>query len=180
MSTEDRDIFFMKHALSLAQEAIALGEIPVAAIIVKDGEIISRSHNRRELDKDPTAHAELIAIREASAVLGDWRLEGCTLYVTLEPCAMCAGAMWLARIDRCVFACHDPKSGFLGSVSNINDFPVLNHHYEVRAGVCEQEGSDLLQGFFRAIRAEKKRLKQQRATENQSIEETEEPPAQPK
>ena len=170
----------MKHALSLAQDATALGEIPVAAIIVKDGEIISQAHNRRELDKDPTAHAELIAIREASQVLGDWRLEGCTIYVTLEPCAMCAGALWLARIERCVFACHDPKSGFLGSVTNINDYPVLNHHYEVQSGVCEQEGRELLQGFFRAIRAEKKRLKQQRAAESQAIGAPEDPSTQPK
>ena len=104
MSTDDRDIFFMKHASSLAQDATALGEIPVAAIIVKDGEIISQAHNRRELDKDPTAHAELIAIREASQVLGDWRPEACcTIYVTLEPCAMCAGACgWRALSAVCL------------------------------------------------------------------------------
>ena len=99
------DEFFMRQALALAEEATSLGEIPVAALIVKDELIIAKAHNRRELDKDPTAHAEILAIQEASRIIGDWRLEGCTLYVTLEPCAMCSGALWLARVDRVVFWC---------------------------------------------------------------------------
>jgi tRNA(adenine34) deaminase len=156
------DEFFMRQALALAEEATSLGEIPVAALIVKDEQIIARAHNRRELDKDPTAHAEILAIQEASRIIGDWRLEGCTLYVTLEPCAMCSGALWLARFDRVVFGAFDPKSGFLGSIFDISDpeqTEKMNHHFQVCSGVLEEESVLLLQTFFREIRTRKKAKK---------------------
>ena len=159
------DEFFMQEALYMAQKASDVGEIPVGAVIVKNREIIARAHNRRELDKDPTAHAELLAIQEAAKIVGDWRLEGCTLYVSLEPCAMCSGALWLARVDRVVFGAFDQKSGFLGSIFNLSDTEKtqnMNHHFQVRSGVLEKESVLLLQTFFRAIRAQKKREKQAR------------------
>jgi len=149
----------MRQALELAEYASTLGEVPVAALIVKDGSVISSAHNRRELDKDPIAHAEILAIQKASSILGDWRLEGCTLYVTLEPCAMCAGAMWLARVERCVYGCTDPKSGFLGSLYDLSQTKALNHHYEVQGGVLEHESAELLRRFFRQIRAQRKKAK---------------------
>ena len=146
---------FMERALELAEYAATLGEVPVAAVVVKDQQIIAEAHNRRELDKDPTAHAEILAIKKAAEVLGDWRLEGCTVYVTLEPCAMCAGAMWLARIDKCVYGCKDPKSGYLGSLHDISQTKELNHHYEVCGGVLEERSAELLKTFFRRIRKKK-------------------------
>ena len=159
MNREIEDAHFMRQALDLAKHASKLGEVPVAAIIVKDGEVIATAHNRRELDKDPIAHAEVLAIKKAASLIGDWRLEGCTLYVTLEPCAMCAGAMWLARVDRCVYGCKDPKSGFLGSLYDLSQLQKLNHHYEVTGGVLQEESAELLKTFFRQIRAERKLAK---------------------
>ena len=147
----------MQQALDLASHAGSLGEVPVAAIVVKDGNVIASAHNRRELDKNPIAHAEVLAIQQAAEALGDWRLEGCTIYVTLEPCSMCAGAMWLARIDRCVFGCPDPKSGFLGSLYNLSEIKQLNHHYDVQGGVLQEQCAGLLQQFFRQIRNRKKK-----------------------
>ena len=149
----------MRQALALAEQAATLGEVPVAAIIVKDGVVIASAHNRRELDKDPTAHAEILAIKKAAEVLGDWRLEGCTLYVTLEPCSMCAGALWLARVDRCVYGCKDPKSGFLGSLYDLSKTEKLNHHYVVTGGVLEAESAALLKNFFQQVRAKRKKAK---------------------
>jgi tRNA(Arg) A34 adenosine deaminase TadA len=151
---EDRD--FMAQALSLAGEAARVQEIPVGAVVVHSGQIIAQAHNRRELDQDPCAHAELLAMREAARVLGSWRLEDCTVYVTLEPCAMCAGAMVLARIARCVYGCTDPKGGFLGTLGDLSQHPALNHHFVVTPGVLEQECADTLRAFFRALRASKK------------------------
>jgi len=142
----------MDAALVQARAAMAMGEVPVGAVVVKDGEIIATGHNRREVDKDPSAHAEFIAVREAAKALGDWRLEGCTVYVTLEPCSMCAGAMVLARVDRCVYGCTDPKGGFLGTLGDLSSHPGLNHSYEVLGGVQSDASADLLKGFFRAIR----------------------------
>lgn len=150
----------MMQALSLAGDAAQLQEIPVGAVVVHNGQIIAQAHNRRELDQDPCAHAELLAMRAAAGVLGSWRLEGCTVYVTLEPCAMCAGAMVLARIARCVYGCTDPKGGFLGTLGDLSQHPSLNHRFGVTAGVLEQECADVLRQFFRALRvlrAEKKR-----------------------
>ena len=161
-SISEKDIFWMKHALALAQEAADKGEVPVGAIIVFQDTIIGAAHNLRETCQDPIAHAEILAIKQASEYLGSWRLEQCTLYVTLEPCPMCSGALWLARIERCVFGCRDPKSGFLGSISNLMDQEKLNHHYEICSGVLEKECSEILRTFFRRIRERKsaKRAKQ--------------------
>ena len=149
------DLFWMNHALALAKEASRKGEVPVGAIVVHKNAIIGAAHNLRESLQDPTAHAEVLAIKQAAEYLGSWRLEKCTLYVTLEPCPMCSGAMWLSRIERCVYGCSDPKTGFLGSLSNLMDFEKLNHHYEVYSGVLEQECSEVLRSFFRQIRESK-------------------------
>ncbi len=142
----------MAEALEQARLAAARGEVPIGAVVVHGGRVIARAHNRRELDGDPVAHAELLAIREAARVRGGWRLDGCTVYVTLEPCAMCAGAMVLARIDRCVYGCSDPKGGFLGTLGDLSGHPRLNHRYAVTAGVRADEAAELLRSFFRALR----------------------------
>lgn len=147
------DMQFMDQALLLAQQAAALGEVPVAALVVRDGLVLAAAHNRRELDHDPTAHAELLAVRQAAAVQGDWRLDGCTLYVTLEPCAMCAGALVLARIARCVYAASDPKGGFLGTLGDLSSVPGLNHRYAVTSGVRKEESAIMLRQFFRRLRS---------------------------
>ena len=146
----------MNLALEQADIASSLGEVPVGAILVRQDKVIARAHNRRECDADPTAHAELLVIREAAAALGHWRLEGCTLYVTLEPCPMCAGAMVLSRIERCVFGCTDPKAGFLGTLADLSSVPQLNHSFDVVPGVCAEPCADRLRSFFRALRSAKK------------------------
>jgi tRNA(adenine34) deaminase len=155
----------MRLALAEADRAALLGEVPVGAVVVRDRtlpdgtrvpEVIARAGNRRESDQDPTGHAELLAIREAARVVGSWRLEGCRVYVTLEPCPMCAGAMVLARIEACVFGCADPKGGFLGTLADLSHFPGLNHSYRVVPGVLEAECAEQLRGFFRALRARKR------------------------
>ena len=145
----------MDLALAQAMAAAEMGEVPVGAVVVHEGEVISRAHNRREVDGDPTAHAELIAMRDAADVLGDWRLEGCTVYVTLEPCAMCSGLMVNARVARCVYAATDPRGGFLGTLGDLSSHPVLNHRFEVISGVRAEEAADLLRSFFRRVRAKK-------------------------
>ncbi len=142
----------MALALDEARLAGAIGEVPIGAVVVCDGAVVSRGHNRREADKDPAGHAELIAIRSAAARLGRWRLSGCTVYVTLEPCPMCAGLMHQARVDRCVFAAADPKAGALGSLYDLHDDTRLNHRFEVTAGVLSEESSTLLKDFFRKLR----------------------------
>ncbi len=145
----------MDLALAQAVAAAEMGEVPVGAVVVHEGKVISRAHNRREVDGDPTAHAELIAMRDAADVLGDWRLEGCTVYVTLEPCAMCSGLMVNARVARCVYAATDPRGGFLGTLDDLSSHPVLNHRFEVTSGVRAEEAADLLRSFFRRVRAKK-------------------------
>jgi tRNA(adenine34) deaminase len=152
-----QDLKYMELALSLAREAAQVREVPVGAVVVQDGVVIATAHNRRELDQDPTAHAELIAMRKAAQVLGSWRLEGCTVYVTLEPCPMCAGAMVLSRIDRCVYGCTDPKGGFLGTLGDLSSDPRLNHRFDVTSGVLEEECAENLRAFFRKLREDKKR-----------------------
>jgi tRNA(adenine34) deaminase len=142
----------MRGALEEAARAIALGEVPIAALVARNGTVLSQSHNYRETWQDPTAHAEVIAIRAASQQLGTWRLTGCTLYVTVEPCAMCLGAIILARIPRLVFGARDPKAGACGSVFDFTRDPRLNHQVEVVAGVHEQESQALIQDFFRRLR----------------------------
>jgi len=143
----------MEEALRLADEAASRGEVPVGAVVVRGSEIIGRGHNLREHSQDPTAHAEVLALREAARALGTWRLEGCTVYVTLEPCAMCAGAMVLARIERCVFGCTDPKGGYLGTLGDLSSDSRLNHGFEVVGGVLEHACRERLTRFFRALRA---------------------------
>ncbi len=142
----------MRLAISAAREAKEHGDVPIGAVIARHGTPLAMAGNRREADRDPTAHAELIAIREAAAALGGWRLPETTLYVTLEPCAMCAGAIVLARIPRVVFGARDPKAGAVGSVMNVLDDPALNHHPEVESGLLAEECGDLLRRFFAARR----------------------------
>lgn len=143
---------FMQAALDQARKAAALGEVPVGAVVVYEGQIIAAAHNLREAEMDPTAHAELVAIRHAASALGQWRLEGCTVYVTLEPCAMCAGAMVLARIKCCVYGATDPKGGFLGTLGDLSQHPALNHHFDVVAGVEQPACSHELKAFFKRLR----------------------------
>ena len=143
----------MAAALDEARLAAEAGEVPVGAVIVRDGSVIARAGNRTVRDGDATAHAETLAIRAASGVVGGWRLDGCTLYVTLEPCAMCAGAIVLARVDRVVFGAWDEKAGMAGSVGDVLRHPRLNHRPEVRGGVREAECGALLREFFATRRA---------------------------
>ena len=147
----DKD-FFMKEALKEAMKAYELEEIPIGAVIVKDGEIIARGYNRKETDKDATLHGEMIAIREACNKLGAWRLLGCTMYVTLEPCSMCAGAIVNSRIENLVIATKDYRTGACGSVMNIVQNENLNHRVNVEFGVMEQEASNLIKEFFIKLR----------------------------
>jgi tRNA(adenine34) deaminase len=148
----DDDLRFMGMALGLAARASREGEVPVGAVVVHDGKVVGRGRNQVEGKKDSARHAEIAALRQAAGKLGRWRLTGCTLYSSLEPCAMCAGAAVLARIDRLVFAARDPKAGACGSVFNIARSRRLNHRIGVRRGVLEQESSELLRNFFREKR----------------------------
>ena len=146
------DVQFMREALEEARQAAEVGEVPVGAVVVHGGQIITRAHNTREIENDPTGHAELSAMREASRLLRSWRLVGCTLYVTLEPCFMCAGAIVNARVDRVVFGASDPKAGAVGSLANVLADERLNHAPEVVPGVEAGACGDLLRDFFRAAR----------------------------
>jgi tRNA(adenine34) deaminase len=148
----DRDIEFMQIALDKARLAPALGEVPIAAVIVMDGQVLAQVHNFREVWQDPTAHAEVVAIREVANRLGTWRLTGTTMYVTVEPCSMCAGAIIQSRISRLVFGAKDPKAGACGSVFNLPGERRLNHRVAVCGGVLERESQELMQTFFRALR----------------------------
>ncbi len=132
--------------------AYDLAEVPIGAVLVKDGEVIARACNLKEELGDPTAHAEILALKEGAARLGGWRLSGATLYVTLEPCPMCAGAMLQARIDRVVFGAWDPKAGAAGSLLNVLEFPLFNHRVEVLGGILEDECAAMLKSFFRRLR----------------------------
>ena len=143
----------MREALELARAAEREGDVPVGALIISGDEVLARTSNRTMRDQDPTGHAELIAIREAARARGEWRLSGCTLYVTLEPCAMCAGAIVLARIDRLVFGAWDAKAGMVGSLGDLVRNPKLNHRAEVLGGVREEECGDLLTKFFQRRRS---------------------------
>jgi tRNA(adenine34) deaminase len=143
----------MRHALELAAQAAAAGEIPIGAVIVSNGQIVAAAANRKETNQDPLGHAEILAIRDAAAKLGRWRLNGCTLYVTLEPCTMCSGAIIHARLDRVVYAATDPKAGAVHSLYQILNDSRLNHAPEVTAGVLETEAAEQLKSFFRRLRA---------------------------
>ena len=142
----------MEAALHLAEQAAAQGEVPVGAVVVKDGVIVGTGFNRREQLQDFSAHAEFLAMQQAARTLGTWRLSGCSVYVTLEPCPMCAGAMVLARVDRCVFGASDPKGGYLGTLADLSQVPALNHRFEVVRGVMEEESRLLLRSFFQQLR----------------------------
>lgn len=148
LPASEADVGYLRQALSLAREAAAADEVPVGAVVVHRSEIVGIGSNRTVRDNDATAHAEILAIRSASHALGNWRLDGCTLYVTLEPCAMCAGAMVLARLDRVVFGAWDAKAGMGGSVGDLLRNPRLNHRPEVSAGVLEDECGGVLRDFF--------------------------------
>lgn len=151
-ATLDLDEQYIRNALDLAREAGKRNEVPIGAVVVRNGSILAAATNRTIRDQDPTAHAELLAIREASAKLDSWRLDECTLYVTLEPCAMCAGAIVLSRMKRVVFGAWDEKAGMAGSIGDLLRHPRLNHRPEVRAGVLTPECAELLETFFKAQR----------------------------
>jgi len=154
---------FMKAAIVQAKKAMALNEVPIGCVIVHEGKILSRGYNRRNTDHDTLSHAELIAIRRASKKLGDWRLEGCTMYLTLEPCQMCSGALVQSRIDKVVIGAMNPKAGCAGSVMNLLQCESFNHQVECVYGVCEEECSDLLTGFFKELRKRKQAGKKEQA-----------------
>jgi tRNA(adenine34) deaminase len=150
----DQDERFMRVAIREAIAAEEEGDVPIGAVIVKDGQIVGKAHNQREILQDPTAHAEMIALTQAAEKMGSWRLEGCTIYVTLEPCPMCAGALVLGRVARLVYGCDDPKAGACGTLYDIVRDARLNHRLEVRKGVLAEDCAALLSGFFRRRRAE--------------------------
>jgi tRNA(adenine34) deaminase len=147
--TSDADERFMRLALDEARRCTAHGDVPVGAAVVRGGEVLAIAGNARELEQDPTAHAEIAALRATARTLGSWHLEGCTLYVTLEPCAMCAGASVLARVDRVVFGAADPKAGFAGSLGNLVQDQRLNHRTDVTPGVLAADCGEVLRDFFR-------------------------------
>jgi tRNA(adenine34) deaminase len=147
-----RDEYFMRLALREAERALEHDDVPVGAVVVKEGELIGAGHNERELRGDPTAHAETLALRQASQTLGTWRVLDAVMYVTLEPCAMCAGAIVLSRIPRVVFAASDPKAGAAGSVLNVLDVPQFNHRPECQGGLLAGEAGDMLRAFFASRR----------------------------
>ena len=160
MKTESDEIRqkerFMRAALAQAKKAAALEETPIGCVIVKDGRIIARGYNRRNTEGNTLAHAELTAIRKACKKTGDWRLEGCTMYVTLEPCQMCAGALVQSRIDEVVIGAYNPKAGCAGSVLNLLQVPAFNHQVKITDGILEEECREILQQFFRKLRSKKK------------------------
>ncbi len=157
--------YYMKEAVRQAKKAAAMGEVPIGCVIVCGDRIIARGYNRRTTDKNTLAHAELQAIRRASRKLGDWRLEGCTMYVTLEPCQMCAGALVQARMMEVVIGCMNPKAGCAGSILNLLEMPEFNHQVKVVRGVMEEECATLLKDFFKALRI---RLKEEKKAEKET------------
>lgn len=163
----EQHIKYMKEALRQAKKAYALGEVPIGCVIVYEDKIIARGYNRRNTDKNTLAHAEITAINRASKKMGDWRLEDCTLYVTLEPCQMCAGAIVQSRITNVVMGCMNPKAGCGGSVLNILEMPEFNHQVNVVRGVMEEECSQILQDFFKELRI---RNKEEKAAKKVALE----------
>jgi tRNA(adenine34) deaminase len=152
LASERRDQAMMELALEDARLALGWGDVPIGAVVARGDDVLGRAGNARERDNDPTAHAEILAIRAAAASLHSWRLTGCAIYVTLEPCAMCAGALVLARLDRLVFGAMDPKAGFAGSLGDLTRDPRLNHRLEVESGLLESDAARLLRQFFEARR----------------------------
>ena len=151
---------YMREAIKQAKKAAAIGEVPIGCVIVRDGTILARGYNRRNIEGSTLAHAEIIAIKKASKKLQDWRLEDCELYVTLEPCPMCAGAIVQARVSEVVIGSMNPKAGCAGSVLNLLQMAQFNHQVEIERGVLEEECSTMLSGFFRELRDKKKRLRE--------------------
>ena len=162
MATVEQDQFFMRAALDEAAIAESLAEVPIGAVVVLDDQVIGRGHNLRETSNDPTTHAEILAIQQAAKKLNSWRLLDCTLYVTLEPCVMCMGAIILARIPQLVFGCRDPKVGAVGSIYNFAEDERFNHQVQVREGILQQECSTQLSNFFKSLREQKKEQKNQK------------------
>lgn len=152
-----KDEIYMKETIRQARKAWKLREVPIGCVIVREEKIIARGYNRRNTDKNTLAHAELLAIRKASRVTGDWRLEGCTMYITLEPCQMCAGAIVQARIPRAVIGSRNPKAGCAGSILNLLNIPQFNHQVELTEGVLEEECSMMMTDFFRQLRESRKK-----------------------
>ena len=150
------DVAYMAMALDEARAAAAIGEVPIGAVVVCDGAVVARAHNRREIDADPIAHAEILAIRLAARKLRRWRLADCTIYVTLEPCPMCAGAMQAARVERLVYAVADPKAGAAGTLYDLSSDERLNHRFAVSSGVLADESSAMLREFFASLRSREK------------------------
>ena len=161
----ETDELYMRAALKEAKKADALNEVPIGCVIVFGGRVIARGYNRRNTDKSTLAHAEITAIKKAAKKLGDWRLEGCTIYMTLEPCPMCAGAILQARIPECVIGCMNPKAGCAGSVTNLLEMDGFNHKVSVRRGILENECRAVLTGFFQRLRKE---AAEKKAAENAS------------
>ncbi len=159
---EKKDIKYMREALAQARKAYKLGEVPIGCVIVYEDKVIGRGYNRRNTDKTPLAHAEITAIKKAGKVMKDWRLEGCKLYVTLEPCQMCSGAIVQARIPEVIMAAENPKAGCAGSVMDILNNPDFNHQVNVKKGVLQKESSELLKKFFLELRARNKAEKEQK------------------
>jgi tRNA(adenine34) deaminase len=149
LSNSEGDAAFMRQALRLATKAYEMDEVPVGAVVVRGGKIIGRAYNQTELLKDATAHAEMLALTQAEAAVGDWRLTDCDLYVTKEPCVMCAGALVHVRMRRVIFGCDDPRNGAAGGMINLLQHPALNHHCEITSGVLAKECASLLRSFFR-------------------------------
>lgn len=162
---------YMKEAIRQAKKAEVLEEVPIGCVIVHEGKIIARGYNRRNTDKNTLSHAELNAIRKASRKLGDWRLEGCTMYVTLEPCQMCSGALVQSRIDEVVIGCMNPKAGCAGSVMNLLQIEGFNHQVKITEGVLEEECSEMLSIFFRELREKKKQAKMLKKQEAERLAE---------
>lgn len=158
MDHQSDDLIYMGLALEQARAAAELGEVPVGAVVVAGDRVVASAYNRREIDASPSAHAEFLALSRAAQALGRWRLSDCTVYVTLEPCVMCAGLMHQARIARCVYGAADPKAGALGSLYAIHEDTRLNHIFEVKAGVREEESAELLSKFFSQLRTKKRIL----------------------
>ena len=157
---------YMRQAITLAKKAAANGDVPIGCVIVYEGKVIARGYNRRNVDKTTLAHAEIMAIKKASKVLGDWRLEECTLYVTLEPCQMCSGAIVQARIPRVVVGCMNPKAGCAGSILNLLQVEAFNHQAELTTGVLEEECSQMMKSFFKELRKKQKMKKKEQESAN--------------
>lgn len=164
---------FMKEAIRQAKKARALEEVPIGCVIVSEGKIIARGYNRRNTDKNTLSHAELNAIRKASRKLGDWRLEGCTIYITMEPCQMCAGAIVQSRMKEVVIGCMNPKAGCAGSILNILQMKQFNHQVDITRGVMEEECSQMLKQFFAELRVRNKEEKRQKREAEAALPETE-------